>query len=158
MTSYRVDDEGYRVRQEIAWKPTLKIFARAIGFGIAAGIAAWISPILIFTMIIEELVSEQMAWIFSGLVAILTTAFYLTFKAGRRQLIVRRDGRRLRKHLPEVETERQIRDYWAEYYFSVRNLGRTLEAHRGLVEEMKAAGFDPKDRPKPTVGRVRLSP
>lgn len=152
MTTYRVDDEGYLIREVIDWKPTLRVFLRSIGFGVVAGILLWISPLLIFTFVIQELASDQWAWTFSVVAAVLTSAFYLTFMVGRRQFPKRKDGPRLHKHVLDAQPQPQSRDFWAEYRISARNLWETHATHQSLVEEMKAAGFDPNDRPRPKSG------
>jgi len=143
----RIDDEGHLVTRIVDWKPTLTVISRGLGFGVMAIVAAWISPVFLFTFLLMEMQSVDAAWIFAVALGLLTTSYYLVFMAGRRKLVAYRDGGRSKEPLLS-NPGHDYRDYWVEYHVSFNKVREDLRRHQELVQEMKDAGLDPeKARP-----------
>ena len=110
-------------------------------------VAAWISPVFLFTFLLMEMQSVDAAWIFAVALGLLTTSYYLVFMAGRRKLVAYRDGGRSKEPLLS-NPGHDYRDYWVEYHVSFNKVREDLRRHQELVQEMKDAGLDPeKARP-----------
>ena len=147
MSRVRIDDEGHLVTRIVDWKPTLTVISRGLGFGVMAIVAAWISPVFLFTFLLMEMQSVDAAWIFAVALGLLTTSYYLVFMAGRRKLVAYRDGGRSKEPLLS-NPGHDYRDYWVEYHVSFNKVREDLRRHQELVQEMKDAGLDPeKARP-----------
>lgn len=144
MSRSRIDDEGYAVAQVVAWKPTLDTISRGVGFGLLGAIAAWISPLALITFVLQESWSDQAAWTFAIVVGSLTTSFYLVFMAGRRKLVIWKDGMRSKSPIASIPYL-EPRDYWSEYDHSFNSIQEVLRTHQRLCEEMRRAGLNPDE-------------
>lgn len=147
-TTTRVDDDGYLIDQVIAWKPTLKVICRGIGYGLLATFAAWVSPLFIVTLFLQELYSDQTAWTFAVIVGVLTTSFYFFFMAGRRQIVSLKDGHRSAEPIYSNKlSDPNLREFWAEYHQAYGQMRDAMRKYGQLTDEMKQAGLDPITAP-----------
>ena len=138
---FRIDGDGYSVHQVIDWSPTRRVWFRGLGYGLVASIMAVISPISIITWVLilqGDRPGAAVAFVVG--VGAVTASFYFVFMAGRRELLVFRDGTRSEEPVPWLSKGMgsEPRDYWSEYDALRQEL-------RDLEREMTERGLDLKE-------------